>query len=129
MKLHNTKRLKVRRRSLRNNQTNAEKELWTLLRRSQLGYKFRRQQSIGPYIVDFYCPELKLVVEVDGSVHGEDVQRKKDLIRSAFLAEHGLRIIRYRNDQVLGEIDSIRVDLQFKLAKLVDSSPPFQGGD
>lgn len=69
-KLHNRKHLKDFRKELRNNSTKAESRLWKVLRKRQLeGRKFRRQHSIGNYIVDFYCPEEKLIVELDGAIH------------------------------------------------------------
>jgi very-short-patch-repair endonuclease len=71
------------------------------------GIKFRRQHSIGPYIVDFYCPEQSLVVEVDGESHAEAVQRQKDQRRDGYLQSIGLRVVRYRNDDSMKNLDGV----------------------
>ena len=86
-----------KRRDLRRNQTKAERELWLKIRNSQLGVKFRRQYNIDYYIVDFYCHELGLIIELDGWVHGEDEQKKKDKQREEYLKNKGYKILRYRN--------------------------------
>ena len=83
MKTHNKKSLKERRKHLRNNGTSAEATLWTLLSKSQLdGRKFRRQHSINSFIVDFYCPSEKLVIELNGEHHFTDAVLEK--IKSCF---------------------------------------------
>jgi very-short-patch-repair endonuclease len=71
------------------------------------GIKFRRQHGIGPYIVDFYCPEQSLVVEVDGESHGEEGQRQKDQRRERYLQSIGLRVVRYRNDDSMKNLDGV----------------------
>ncbi len=93
-------------RRMRRKPTKAEKALWQKLRRRQLGdYKFRRQHPIGNFIVDFYCAETQLIVEVDGDVHAH--QEAKDAERSADLEVQGYRVIRFWNGQVLQEMDSV----------------------
>ncbi len=67
-----------------------------------LGYKFRRQYSVDEYIIDFYCPELKLAIEVDGSVHDSEEQRKYDKIRQKNIESFGIKFIRVRNDELTG---------------------------
>ena len=94
-----------RARAHRSQATPAERALWSLLRARALGAKFRRQHPIGPYIVDFFCCEAALVVEVDGAVHDTPRARERDGARGAFLAECGLRILRLRNDVVLHQPD------------------------
>jgi len=90
-----------RRRALRANLTPAEAALWRLLQRSQLqGRKFRRQHSIGPYIVDVYCPSERLVLELDGSAHDRDQAAARDLNRERFLVSAGLTVLRLENRQV-----------------------------
>ena len=97
-KIHNEKRLKSIRRSLRNDSTSAVATLWQGLKKSQLrGRKFRRQHSIGPYIVDFYCPAENLAVELDGAVHNDPGRQDYDAEREAFLRKQGLRIVRFDN--------------------------------
>lgn len=89
------------RRDLRNNSTSAEAMLWRYLKGSQAGgYKFRRQHGIGPYIMDFYCPMLRLGIELDGSVHEAPMADEKDEIRTRFLNEQGVTILRFKNEVV-----------------------------
>jgi|SRR3990172_9803713 len=89
-------------RQLRSDMTGAEKRLWSRLRMKQLhGLKFRRQHGIGPYIVDFYCPERSIVIEVDGDTHGDENQVMKDRQRETYLQSLGLQVIRYVNDDIL----------------------------
>jgi very-short-patch-repair endonuclease len=94
-------------RRLRRNATIPERMLWNLLRGGSLaGLKFRRQQPIGPYIVDFYCHEVALVVEVDGRTH--DDRGKEDAQREAFLRDQQkLRVLRVSNDDVLKETEAV----------------------
>ena len=98
MKLHNRKYLKQHRKRLRSNLTPAEARLWNALKKRQLGgRKFRRQHSIGPYIVDFYCPREKLAIELDGAVHDDVLRAEYDAKRQAFLEEHGITVLRFEN--------------------------------
>jgi very-short-patch-repair endonuclease len=84
--------------------TDAERKLWSQLRDRQLvGAKFRRQHPIGPYVLDFYCEESRLAVEVDGSQHTPD----GDAARTAWLEEHGCRVMRFWNHEVLRELSSV----------------------
>ncbi|NOR68384.1 MAG: DUF559 domain-containing protein [Methylomarinum sp.] len=93
-------------RNLRKNQTDAEQLLWLQLRnRRFLNYKFRRQFAIEPYIVDFVCLELKLIIELDGSQHIE--QKKLDTERSLFLKQRGFKVIRFWNNDLFTQIDTI----------------------
>ena len=102
-----------RRRTLRSEMTRAENKLWLRLRGKQLdGIKFRRQHGIGAYIVDFYCPEKLIVVEVDGDVHGEATQGARDRMREKYLIGLGLRVIRYTNDDVLNNLEGVLEDLR-----------------
>ena len=90
---------------MRANPTDAEKRLWTLLRDRRLAtFKFRRQQVIDPYIVDFVCFAERLIVEADGSQHSDD---KADARRDAFLRSQGFRILRFWNNDILARRDSI----------------------
>ena len=100
----NSPEKKAHRKSLRNNMTSAEVVLWQLLRGHKLGgYKFRRQQGIGPFILDFYSPSLKLCIEVDGNSH--DHKYEYDERRSLFLKKQGIKVIRFSNDQVFANVD------------------------
>jgi tRNA(adenine34) deaminase len=91
-------------RRLRNLPTEAEKSLWLRLSRSQLGAKFRRQVPIGAYIVDFACFEPRIVVEVDGGQHADSPE---DAVRDQWLKSEGFEVLRFWNDQVLRETDSV----------------------
>lgn len=95
-----------RARNLRQNQTEAEKKLWSRLRRDALGKNFRRQHPLGPYIVDFVCLELKLVIEADGGQHGEDAALH-DQRRTAWLGARGYRVLRFWNNDILANIDGV----------------------
>jgi very-short-patch-repair endonuclease len=98
--------VKERARQLRREQTPAEQKLWSALRGAWLGgYKFRRQHPIGWFIVDFYCADANLVVEVDGDVHAG--QEEYDQSRTDWLEEQGYRVIRFRNVDVIEDIDAV----------------------
>lgn len=99
--------LKPASRKLRSNMTAAEATLWEKLRKDQLGVRFYRQKPILNYIVDFYCPKAKLVIEVDGDYHNTPAQTEKDAIRDAQLQQLGLVVLRFSNEQVLTQLDSV----------------------
>jgi very-short-patch-repair endonuclease len=106
--VNNFPQLMENRRQLRNNPTSAEAELWKELRGSQLqGRKFRRQHSVGPYILDFYCPAEHLAVEVDGAEHYTAEGAANDAERTAFLETHQIQVIRFENEEVLRDLDMI----------------------
>ena len=103
-----------RARALRRNPTDAERHLWRHLRNRHLaGYKFRRQHPVGPYIVDFICPEACLVVELDGGQH--QGQQHYDAARTAFLENRGLRVLRFWNDQVFSETEAVLEEIVRRL--------------
>jgi very-short-patch-repair endonuclease len=103
--IFNRKSLKPFRSYLRSKTTSAEGTLWKQLKSRNLeGRKFRRQQSIGKYIVDFYCPE-KLVIELDGNPHGDHSRIQKDTIRDNYLEELGLTVLRFENKFVFQETE------------------------
>ena len=94
--------MKQRSRTLRREQTDAEKAMWRLLRDRQLNdAKFRRQHVIDDYILDFYCHTAKLAIELDGNQHVEPAQMKYDELRTRALAEEGIRLLRFSNHDVL----------------------------
>jgi very-short-patch-repair endonuclease len=95
-----------RARKLRREQTDAEGKLWYLLRNRRLaGYKFKRQFPIGPYIADFACLELKLIVEADGGQHAD--QKAYDEKRTEWLESRGWRVLRYWNNDILTNIEGV----------------------
>lgn len=100
--------LKEPARSLRTSMTDAEQALWHRIRRKQIqNAQFYRQKPLLSFIVDFYCPAAKLVVELDGSQHFETGHQAKDRARDAALASLGLRVLRFDNRQVLLETDAV----------------------
>jgi very-short-patch-repair endonuclease len=119
---------------LRTRQTPMERRLWEQLRARRLdGLGFRRQQPIGPYIVDFYCSAAKLVVEVDGGIHEEQVEYDGE--RDSYLAAHGLRVLRFTNEAVLRDLESVLAAIRSATAKSLNpllsrgGSPPAGGGE
>ena len=99
---HNVPELKSRRRELRSTLTPAEALLWRHLQRSKLqGRKFRRQHSVGPYVLDFYCPSERLAIELDGAAHDHDLAFRRDVLRTTYLAASGVRVMRFENDDVV----------------------------
>jgi very-short-patch-repair endonuclease len=109
--------------------TDPETRLWSRHRARQLqGLKFRRQHGIGPYIVDFYCPEQFLVIEVDGDSHADADQILKDQLRDRYFQSLGLRVVRYINDDILKNLDRALEDLADRLSSGSTSPrPPLRG--
>lgn len=105
--IHNVKRLLERRKDLRNNSTPEEILLWLRLKNSQAGFKFRRQHSIGGYIVDFYCPEKKLVVEIDGPQHLKKENKEYDKVRSNYFAGLNIKVLRFTNLEIGTETEKV----------------------
>ena len=101
---------KDQRKGLRHRMTHAEVVLWLALKnRGVGGYKFRRQQGIGPYILDFYCPELHLCVELDGSSH--EYKSDYDTQRTKYLNNQGIRVVRFKNEQVITCLEGVIADI------------------
>ena len=98
----------ARRRALREHATDAERLLWRLLRTRQFfGLKFRRQHSIGPYIVDFYCAVHRLAVELDGGQHFTVEGLAYDRRRTAYLAARGIRVLRFTNSELFENTEGV----------------------
>jgi very-short-patch-repair endonuclease len=96
------------RQLLRKTETPMERKLWRYLRNKQLdGYRFRQQHGFGPYVLDFYCPALRLCIELDGEVHDDPQVKLKDEIRTEFLNENRICVIRFSNDEVEKDINSV----------------------
>ena len=99
-------------RQLRKKSTDAEKRLWRLLRDHRFKeFKFRRQYACGIYFLDFYCTVAMLAVELDGGGHGFPDQRAKDEKRNRFLAEEGIKVLRFWNHQLRGELEAVRFEI------------------
>lgn len=107
--IYNNQKLKLKRRTLRNNMPRPEQLLWYYLKGKNLeDYKFRRQYSIGDYIVDFYCPTLRLAIEIDGDSHFVDSDAMVyDQKREKFLTEHNIKIIRFHNSDVMRNSNAV----------------------
>jgi len=113
--------LKDKARQLRNNMTDSERALWSRLRGKQLiDMQFYRQKPIGDYIVDFYAPKAKLVVEVDGSQHKEREQLEKDKIRDEFLMGADLKVLRFNNNEVLKNTEEVLDVIYRAMAERID---------
>lgn len=99
---------KNRRQALRNNAPKAEHLLWAKLKSKQLlGYKFRRQYSVGPYVIDIYCPALKLAIEVDGVSHLQEDSTDQDGPRQNFIESFGIQFLRFTNDEIYRNMDGV----------------------
>ena len=89
-------------RTLRRNQTDTERKLWHHLRDRRMdGWKFRRQHPVGPYVLDLYCANAQLVIEIDGGQHDDDEHRKHDEKRTDYLVSQGLKVMRFWNNEVM----------------------------
>jgi very-short-patch-repair endonuclease len=106
--INNLPYLKTFRKKLRNNLTPAEAKFWTLVQNSKLeGRKFRRQHSVGNYILDFYCPSEKLAIELDGEVHFNATAQEKDAERTLFLNYYGIKVLRFENKLVFEQTEQV----------------------
>jgi len=126
----------LKRKRLRNNATKAERVLWKYLKNSQLeNTKFRRQYSIDQFIIDFYSPEIKLAIEVDGNSHLNKEQIPYDIERENYIKSFGIHFLRITNDGVYKKIDFVLTQISSKINDLkrlketTPQSPPCQGGD
>lgn len=100
--------IKARARYLRKKQTTAEELLWRIIRNRKIGgLKFRRQHPLANYIADFYCHELKLVIELDGDVHDISWVKERDLLREKAIKKLGIEVLRFSNEQVFSNADFI----------------------
>jgi len=126
-RIFNKKNSVSQRKQLRSSMTPAEIFLWSKLKNKQLGgFKFRRQFGVDTFIVDFYCPDIKLAVEVDGNVHGFKGRRSADAHRQKILESLGIRVLRYTNREVLEQTNEVLEDI---LKATSPVSPPWQGGE
>ena len=107
---------------LRKKMTDAEKIIWEKLCNKQLGVKIRRQHPIWKFIADYYCHEIKLVIEIDGGIHLLEENKEYDISREVTLNEFGIEIIRFSNDQVVKEIESVIEKIKEKIAELKEMS-------
>lgn len=116
-------KLKPKARSLRGNMTDAEKMLWSRVRRKQiLGVQFYRQKPLGNYVVDFYAPQANLVIELDGGQHFEPEQQHYDEERTVYLQKQGLSVLRFTNLDVLKNIEGVMEIIFRQVQKVVEHS-------
>lgn len=113
--IYNNKYLKEARQSLRNKLTPEEVILWNRLKNSHLGYKFRRQHSIGRFITDFYCPEKKLVIELDGSQHLDNIEY--DIERSEYFESMEIKVLRFWNNDINKNLNGVLKKIEEELIK------------
>lgn len=105
---YNDSVVKEKRRNLRKNLTNAERKMWSMLRNKQIcGLKFYCQYSVGHYILDFYCPNQRLAIEIDGGHHAEEEQQQHDNERNKYLKENDIKVIRFWNNEVLKNSEGV----------------------
>ena len=124
-KLYNKTSELQKRRTLRNNITPAETKIWAKLKGRQLeDCKFRRQYSIGAFVVDFYAPELKLAIEIDGDSHFHPDAIEYDRERQLFLEAKGTYVVRFTNEQVYQQLDEVVEAIAQKIRQLRRSTPP-----
>ncbi len=110
-------------RELRKDQTRAEKTLWEQLNKNQIrGLKFRRQHPINRFIADFFCPKIKLIIEVDGSIHEIIEFQNHDEGRTDFFNDFGITVIRFTNEQIYNELDSTIKQINDISEKLLSES-------
>ncbi len=112
MAVHNIKKLKNRRRELRQKETPQEKILWSKLRNNNTEYKFKRQHGIGGYILDFYCSEGKLIIELDGEIHTTKESREYDQIRDKYFKDLGYTTLRFTNREMENSVDIILIKIK-----------------
>jgi very-short-patch-repair endonuclease len=122
-----------RARKLRGEMSLPEVLLWQRLRGSALGVKFRRQHPVGPYIADFYCSALRLVIEIDGQIHEQSEQLQRDANKNRFMAENGYQVIRIIAADVLKYVDMVADGIARYIASPLhhpaDGPPPRAGED
>lgn len=124
MKVYYNQKLRELARNLRNSMTYAEKCMWVMLKGKQLdGYDFHRQKPIGNFIADFYCHDLQLVIEVDGISHNDEIIRKKDEIKEKYFESIGLTVLRFTDDEVIGNAGLVEANLR-KFVKSRTHTPP-----
>ena len=125
-KLYNKRKFKEFRSELRGRMTKSEVVLWKYIKNDSLGFRFRRQYGIGNYIVDFYCPKLKLAIEVDGLTHAEEEVFEKDQRKEEFIKENNIILKRYSSNQIFNDLDNTLMDIENTCKEIARASatPP-----
>ena len=123
-RVFNKTSVKSKRRMLRRNMPLAEVLLWSRLKGKNLaGFKFRRQYSVGSYIIDFYCPEVRLGIEVDGDSHFSGGAEKMDLLRGEAIESYGIRLLRFTNNDVYENVEAVLEKIAECLLKATSPCP------
>lgn len=112
-RIHTLNDMKPYRKLLRNKMTKAEIRLWSCIKSKKLGYQFYRQHSIGRYVIDFYCPEKKLIIELDGEYH--DFQKGYDKKRTEYLNSANCKVIRFSNNEVETNLVGVVIGIEYAL--------------
>ncbi len=119
----NSQVLKPLRKRLRNHSTDTERKLWQKLRKRQFHQlRFVRQYSVGSYILDFYCPDIQIAIELDGGQHLEEKKKKQDQERSAYLQTKGILVLRFWNHQVFQNLEAVLKKIEDKVLLLRSNS-------
>lgn len=128
--IHNRKQLEPYRKRLRNHCTSAEATLWKYLKGKQLGKKFRRQHSVGNFIVDFYCATERVAIELDGAAHFTEKGMKYDAKRTEYLNGLNIKVIRFENVRVWEDLEGVLEEIRTTLsaADAAGTVPPEAGG-
>jgi leucyl-tRNA synthetase len=106
-RIYSLVKFKERRRELRKKATAQENLLWEKLRNRKLGYKFRRQHSVGGYILDFYCKEKRLLIEIDGEIHQTKENKEYDEVRDKYFRELNFKILRFKNYEIEKDTEKV----------------------
>ncbi len=129
-KIFNRTDYKITRKALRHNMPLAEVILWGRLKGKQMGgFKFRRQYGIDRFVTDFYCPALKLAIEIDGDSHFKEHSIYSDKERQARIETLGIQFVRFTNREVYENIEAVTLRIMEIIRRITTPSPPCQGGD
>ena len=121
--IYNRSREKSKRKTLRSNMPKAEVILWSKLKTKGLnGYKFRRQYSVGKFVIDFYCPRLKLAIEVDGDSHFSERSEASDKERQDFIESFKISFLRFTNKDVYENVDEVLATVKDRIQKKSEKS-------
>jgi very-short-patch-repair endonuclease len=120
----NSPKTKTRRRELRTNMPRAEVILWGYLKGKQMGHRFLRQYGVGQYSLDFYCPEARLAIELDGDSHFVEGAQEKDRLRDQFVLDFGIKTIRFPNDRIYDDLFNVLQEIASELKKTKIKTPP-----
>ncbi len=110
-KIFNKTKEKIKRKLLRNNMPKAEIILWSKLKGKGLGHKFRRQYSVDKFVLDFYCPKLKMAIEIDGGSHYIDGAKERDIERQRIIEYYGISFIRFTNNEIYENLDGVLIKI------------------